>query len=462
MRGYLSGLLVGSVVSVLGLGVVSQLAPLPQRGESAGADPAVMPETAEVAEPAMDPQTPTEAEPAPASEQAVVAEPAAAPEPEPPAPPPTAAVSEAPLEPAPPAQSEAAPEPVPQEPAPVAEPDPTELAVGLDRAADPSPAGAEPPPVPPLTPEEQAILAPLPGEVPPGSPLAPELEVVEPTLPDPAPTEPPAPAEPLLDRPEPGFGKPVEGVTVGNLPAIGVTPPAEPAAEPGLGEDAPPVKRHAEAFDNPAGKPRFAIILADDGRADLDRTGLAALPLPVTIALDPTAPGVTALAETYRKAGKEVAMLATAIPAGAKASDLQVTFGSHASAVPQAVAVIDLPVDGFQNDRTLSTDLVPLIKDQGRGLVTFDRGLNAGEQLARREAVPSALIFRQIDAEGETAPVMRRYLDRAAFKAAQDGRVVVYGTARAETIAALLEWSIEGRAGSVALAPLTAVLEAAE
>ncbi|NBO20421.1 MAG: hypothetical protein EBU97_00330 [Rhodobacteraceae bacterium] len=66
--------------------------------------------------------------------------------------------------------------------------------------------------------------------------------------------------------------------------------------------------------------------------------------------------------------------------------------------------------------------------------------------------------FRSLDAEGETQPMIRRYLDRAAFKAAQDGRVVVIGTTAEDTVAALLAWSVEGRAGSVALAPLSAVL----
>ena len=94
-----------------------------------------------------------------------------------------------------------------------------------------------------------------------------------------------------------------------------------------------------------------------------------------------------------------------------------------------------------------------------RGLITYDKGLNAADQVARREDVPSAAIFRQLDAEDEDVPVIRRYLDRAAFKAAQEGRVMVLGQTRPETIAALMEWTLEGRAASVTLAPATAVME---
>ena len=103
--------------------------------------------------------------------------------------------------------------------------------------------------------------------------------------------------------------------------------------------------------------------------------------------------------------------------------------------------------------------MVPILADQGRGLVTFDQGLNAADQEARRNDLPATTIFRRIDADAEDAPVIRRYLDRAAFKAAQDGRVVVIGTLRPETVTGILEWAVEGRASTVALAPITALLQ---
>jgi len=38
--------------------------------------------------------------------------------------------------------------------------------------------------------------------------------------------------------------------------------------------------------------------------------------------------------------------------------------------------------------------------------------------------------------------------------------VVVIGTAREATITALMEWAVEGRSASVALAPISAVMQA--
>lgn len=292
-------------------------------------------------------------------------------------------------------------------------------------AAEPLPGATDLPPPPPLTPEEEALLA-QPRLITPDAPLVPET---------------PAP-------------EPEAGVTTNRLPRIGDVP----AAAEEEAEAPPPVQAFAREFDNPAGKPLFSILLIDTGGPDLDREALAALPFPVSFVIDPLAPDAATAAAIYRKAGQEVLMLATGIPQGATASDLEVTFAAHARALPEAVGLVDLPEAGFQGDRTLSAQVATLVADQGRGMVTHDRGLNAADQVARRQGLPAAVIFRRLDGEDEGAPAIRRYLDRAAFKAAQDGRVAVIGETRPETVQALVEWSVEGRAGMVALAPATAAM----
>ena len=182
------------------------------------------------------------------------------------------------------------------------------------------------------------------------------------------------------------------------------------------------------------------------------------LPFPVTFVIDPLAPDAKEAAATYRAAGQEVLMLANGIPPGATAGDVAQTFQTLADILPQTVGVIDEATLGFQDDRALATLVLPVIADQGRGLVTYDRGLNAADQIARRDGLPAAVIFRRLDGEGESQPTIRRYLDRAAFKAAQEGAVVVIGDTKAETVAAILQWTIEGKASSVSLAPVTAVM----
>lgn len=382
----------------------------------------------------------------------------------------------------------------------------TEGAEGTAPAAD-APAEEAPPgdvdlpPPPPLTPEEKALvetapepeamaeapqvdpeaMAEAPQVDPEAAAVAPdagaEEPAVEPEVATDAPTiTPDAPLPGLGDaadddggplagdeaeRPATGFSGEVAGVKTGRLPRIGDAPAATDDDLIVLDDTAlQPIERFAARFENPDGKPVFSILLIDSGDPGLDRAALAALPFPVTFALDPLLPDVAGIAAGYREAGQEIVMLATSIPAGATPADLEVTFEAHGAALPEAVAVMDLAEGGFQGDRMLASQVIPIIQAQGRGLLTYDAGLNPADQVASRDGVRAATIFRRLDADGEAAPTIRRYLDRAAFRAAQTGRVVVVGETRPETVAALVEWAVEGRAAAVAIAPVTAALVA--
>lgn len=338
-----------------------------------------------------------------------------------------------------------------------------EAAPGLSGAATPSLPGDEAAPArtdnPPAV--EEALLQPAPPE----APAAPALIVPDaplPTLPG---------AAPQGQDAEEGLALAVPGVRTDRLPRIGDdAAPAEDGAAPEDAEIAvlpeavlgtTPLELFRRDFDNPDAKPLFAIILIDDGIPAEERARLASLPFAVSFALDPLAPHSSDAARIYRDAGQEVVMLASGIPQGATASDLEQTFQALDMAMPEAVAMLDRIEGGFQDTLDLARQAVPIVAEQGRGIITYERGLNSADQVARREGVPRATIFRVLDAEGESIPKMRNYLDRAAFKAAQEGRVLVIGRAQEQTVAAILEWTVEGRAASVALAPVSAVLETA-
>ncbi len=204
-------------------------------------------------------------------------------------------------------------------------------------------------------------------------------------------------------------------------------------------------------------KPLFVILLRDIGAAGVPRARLLDLPFPVTVVLNPLAPDATSAMKAWRKAGQEVVISMTGLPVGASASDVAQTLQALTTSLPESVAVIDAR-GTFQDDRPLAAILVQDIGDSGRGVITRDIGLDAAEQIAARDAIPSARVYRVLDAAGESESVIGRYLDRAAFKAAQDGAVVVMGDTRPGTIAAIEAWVAGGKAAGVALAPVTAVL----
>lgn len=258
-------------------------------------------------------------------------------------------------------------------------------------------------------------------------------------------------------------GRALPGVRVNRLPSIGVE---ESAAEAAATEDAPEgtaFERNAAAFENPEGKPLLGIVLIDSGAeaGGLDAAALAELPFTVTVAIDPLRPDATEAAETYRAAGFEVAMLATGIPAGAAPKDVEVTFQNNLAVLPQAMAVIDLPEAVFQNDRRLSQQVVAILQAAGLGLITYDKGLNAADQLAAAAALPHAEVVRVLDEAGEDDITIRRSLDRAAFDAAVSGSAVLVAHSYPTTVASITAWAL-GSGGSVALAPVSAVVRSAQ
>ncbi len=317
--------------------------------------------------------------------------------------------------------------------------------------AEAAPQTAEPPPPPPIPPRDEALLQPAP-EVAAGADSGQGA------------------AEPVAPVPS---AEPATTVVTGRLPRIGdpepppeVAPDAVPAEGAGitdesydaaLDESLPPIRRFARPFDNPGQKPLFSILLEDRGD-EVDRAELAALSLPLTIVIDPLSEGAAERAAVWRSAGQEVVLALSGLPAGATPADVEQTLQALADRLPEAVAVIDPDGKVFQTDRLLASQIVAILAQQGRGLVSFDQGLNAADQVARREGVGSATIFRRIDIDNATGPEVKRYLDRAVFRAAQEGEVAVIGTLTPQIVAGLMEWTVEGRAATVALAPVTALM----
>lgn len=333
------------------------------------------------------------------------------------------------------------------------------------RAAD---AGREPQPAPAeaAAPDGDRPAA-APASPPPHAPTPP-MEAAEAPGSQPAGTG--RPGSRMAATTAPPLPPPAESIATDRLPQILPTepsgapdsavtpepdPPAAEAAEPD--PTLPALQRHAAAFTRDD-RPMLAPILLDDGLSAPERARLAALPLAVSVALDPAAAGAAEAAAAYRAAGKEVVMLATQIPPHAAPSDLEVTFASHRAVLPQAVALLDLPRGGFQENRRMTQQVATILADDGLGLITHDRGLNPAAQVAARGGLPHALVFRDLAEAGGDGDRLHRLLERARFRAAQQGAAIVLLAGRDPELSALTGWLAEGRGDALALAPASAVL----
>ena len=251
-------------------------------------------------------------------------------------------------------------------------------------------------------------------------------------------------------------------VTV-NRPAAGTGTEEAATAAPEMPDQgsAPPVSRYAQDFENPDGKPLMSIVLIDDGTSPTaGAAGIAALrsfPSAITFAVDAGLPDAAERVALYRAAGFEVLAMVD-LPGGARASDAETALNAILSQMTEVVGVLEGVETGLQENRATSDQVTAILSSTGHGLLTQNRGLNTMPKLARKEGVPAAAIFRDFDSKGQSATVIRRFLDQAAFKAGQEGAVVMLGRLRPDTISALLLWGLQDRAGQVAIAPVSAIL----
>jgi len=265
------------------------------------------------------------------------------------------------------------------------------------------------------------------------------------------------------------IGNLATGVTTNRLPSVGEeteeadaaddsanaatpdTAPAESAAQP-------PLIRYGAAFENPEGKPLMSVILIDDGSSPIGFQALESFPYPLSFAVDAQWEGAAEAMAVYRAAGFDVLAMVD-LPDGAGAQDTEVAMQSVFGKLPEVVAVMDGSNAGLQASRAAAEQLAPILLDSGHGAVFFPKGLNTAQQLLAREGVPAVSVFRDFDANGQSATVIRRFLDQAAFKAGQeDAGVVMVGRLRPDTVSALLLWGLQDRATRVALAPISAML----
>ena len=238
------------------------------------------------------------------------------------------------------------------------------------------------------------------------------------------------------------------------LPTVG----SDGGAEAAPAATAPrPVVANAEPLENPEGKPVMAIVLVDVGDTSVDPDALSGFPYPLSIAVSTLDPEVGEKAAMYRAKGFEVLAMVD-IPGAATASDVEVALSAHLSVMPEAVGVMEGLGDGLQGTKVVSDQVAGMLAQSGHGLVMFPKGLNTAQKLAAKDGVPSATVFRDFDGKGQSAVVMRRFLDQAAFKAGQEDGVIMLGRLREETVAALLVWGLQDRARTVALAPVSAAL----
>lgn len=294
-----------------------------------------------------------------------------------------------------------------------------------------------------------------------------EAPVAEEPQPEPEPEQVAVAApEPAVENNRPSIGKPAgsfldrdTGVQTSRLPRLGAETADASADAPQT--ETPLSKFAAKPDPAPAADlPRISVILIDDKVDTWGPEALKTLPIPVSIAIPPSHPEATKTAEAYRKLGFEVLAMAD-IPEGAEPSDVEVTLSGTLQTIPEAVAILEDPAGGVQSSRAVSSQTAAFLAESGHGLVMLPKGLNTAQQLAAKAGVPSASLFRDMDKDNQDAAHVRRSLDQGAFRAKQQGAVIMLGRLHANTLSGLIQWGLQDKNASIAIVPVSTVLQEA-
>jgi polysaccharide deacetylase 2 family uncharacterized protein YibQ len=294
----------------------------------------------------------------------------------------------------------------------------------------------------------------------PEAPQPPAEEAPRWAAPPPAPAPAPETEAQDSDAPERAVVSAMPGERAGTLPSISDDPAASAPPDMVEAEAISPdnaLQAYSAPFDSTSDIAIVSVVLVVPPGGTVSVDALAALPFPASYAIDALDPDASETAAALRAAGRELLMIPS-LPEGATPTDVEVALQANLAVVPEAVAFIDLPEASFQADRTATAQVIAAASATGHGLVTFPRGLNTAQQIARRDGVPAGLVFRDLDGEGEDPGTIYRTLDQAAFRARQEGAVILVGRARPETLAVLTEWALGTRAASVSLAPVSAAI----
>lgn len=222
--------------------------------------------------------------------------------------------------------------------------------------------------------------------------------------------------------------------------------------------DQPPFEANAQAFEAVADRPLMSIVLIDD-EAAIGAEALVEFPYALTFAIDPADPNAIEKMQQRRAAGFEVLILAD-LPREAAPQDAETALAVWMERLPLAVGFLEGVETGFQGNRPLADQMVAAMAAAGYGMVTQNSGLNTVQKLALRDGMPAGVVFRDFDGAGQNPRAIRRFLDQAAFRARQEGAVIMLGRLRPETISALLLWGLQDRASQVGLSPVSAALRA--
>lgn len=253
-----------------------------------------------------------------------------------------------------------------------------------------------------------------------------------------------------------------------------ISVPSETARPPRLAivskiDATSPWARNAERFAVRNTKPRLGIVILDDGSDAGAALTAMRLPVPVTMAIAPTADAADKRADAARRFGREVLLL---LPMQAEETfdtapnpialhvprdELLRRIDWNLAQIDNYVGVINQHGEAASRDPETMRIVMEKLRDTGLGYIdgrTHEDSV-AGA-VARRMGIPTGDITNSVVSDVDT-DALRAELDAAVQRAQRWGTALIAIPAGRTQIAALQKW-LEADREAVEIAPVTAVV----
>ena len=205
----------------------------------------------------------------------------------------------------------------------------------------------------------------------------------------------------------------------------------------------------------------ISFVIDTEGIDLIDPKLIAALPMPVTFAINPYSPSAEAVLRSLRAMKQEAVILAD-LSKGGSAEDIGSAVSGLMNTFPEVVGIMDSSGGRSINSQEAMLNIAKVLEIAGHGILVHQTSTDNIAKEFIKNGIPAVKVRRDLDDADQSEVTIRSYLDNIVFNAGNSTseNAVVFARLRPTTMSALLIWDLQDNSRNIAIVPLSQQLQA--